>query len=51
MQESFGKSPKVLILAALSFPYLKVKSEKTLKINLDGKDCVMEEGTHFKIII
>lgn len=38
-------------MAFLSYPYVLTKLQKVFKINLDGKDCILEEGKHYKMII
>lgn len=51
MQECYGESAAVLTKAVLSKSYQATKNQKTIKINLDGKDCILEEGKHFKNLI
>jgi hypothetical protein len=41
----------VLARALLSFPYKKVKEDKSFVIRLDGNVCVLEEGKHYRILI
>lgn len=51
LEESFGPSSKVLSLAVMSRPYNQLKNEKAVKITLDGKECVLEEGKHYRALV
>ena len=41
----------MIVKAVLTFPYSKVQSKKEIRVNLDGKDCILEEGKHFRVIV
>lgn len=51
MENSFGKTAKLLQMAFVSYPYLLIKTQKLFKITLDGVSYLLEEGKHYKIII
>ena len=50
MKEDFGDSGDVLAQMVLSLPFDKMNGKDSFRFVLDGKECVLEKGKHYKYL-